>query len=47
MISTPNKMNTKSHINPYFILDCGGSGNCLYYCIAEALNNVLVQFQIV
>tara|TARA_B100001758_G_C18323658_1_gene564638 strand:- start:197 stop:931 length:735 start_codon:yes stop_codon:yes gene_type:complete len=36
-----NKMNTKSHINPYFILDCGGSGNCLYYCIAEALNNVL------
>lgn len=33
------KINRKH--NPYFILDCGGSGNCLYYCVAEAINNSL------
>lgn len=26
---------------PYIILECGGEGNCLFHCVAEAFNNVL------
>ena len=26
--------------NPYLIKDCGGNGDCLFYCVAEAFNNI-------
>lgn len=26
---------------PYMVLECGGDGDCLFHCIAEAFNNVL------
>jgi len=26
---------------PYVIMDCGGEGDCLFHCVAEAFNNVL------
>lgn len=31
--------NMNRKICPYFILECGGDGECLFYCVAEALNN--------
>ena len=26
---------------PYVIMECGGEGDCLFHCVAEAFNNVL------
>ena len=25
---------------PFLIMECGGNGDCLFYCISEALNNI-------
>ena len=37
-----NKLNQKSEINLYGLLECGGHGDCLFHCLAEGLNNILV-----
>ena len=36
------KLSQQSEINLYGLLECGGHGDCLFHCLAEGLNNILV-----